>query len=69
MLHGQVLGEELVGVAIQSAFVGVQIGLALDVVGNDLGHGGLGRPIDVEAAGLAATLDQRDRAGPLPRPM
>jgi hypothetical protein len=42
----------------------MEVGLALDVVSHDLGHSGLGRPIDVEDPSLAAALDRRQH-GPL----
>ena len=50
--------DVLLGVGVEAAFVGVEGGLARDVLRHDAGHGRLGRAVNMERADTTATLDE-----------
>src|SRR4051812_46912254 len=55
------MGDNVVeSIGVNSALVGVQPGLTSHVAAHDLVDGGLVGVLDVEAANLAATLDERN---------
>jgi hypothetical protein len=58
--HALVLRKFRSDLAIETAFVGMQSALARHVAHDDLAHILSGRTINVERAGLTATLDQGD---------
>lgn len=57
VLHRPMVSKELIGIAVEAAFVGVKVAFLGDVVGHDLGDGRFVGNRDMERADMPATLD------------